>query len=260
MITLLRLVACFLILDSAALAEIKISTQSVQVLTGLTSAELLKDSRILVGNESKPALQAAATVSVTHEGKFIRVKARKSFLEFADMQPIGDNRWLIVGSGRYLIEASSFDPDKGLEEKILELVIGGDTPTPPPKPIDPPSPIPEPDPVPDIDNEYRLGVVVLTNAPKDIPQAKNIAKFYRDGAAKLYGQGGLQDIAAIVATINTQFANKQCVDRVTCEAWSAWKVKVDAALTAEQKRRRVFTREDWYQALVEIANALEQLK
>jgi hypothetical protein len=90
--------------------------------------------------------------------------------------------------------------------------------------------------------------------------AKQLAGYYRSGALQLFGTGGLADIQTIRNQISTQFANKQCKDKETCEQWEKWRVAVSSALVAEQIKRKTFTRDDWFKALSEIAKALEAAK
>jgi hypothetical protein len=159
--------------------------------------------------------------------------------------PLNENEFLLFGEGEYLVEAISLNHDRSLK------VVIGSSPTPTPNP-------PKPD--VDVPNEYNVGSVAYSKAPSDAAMAKQIAGYYRLNAGKLFGQGGLADIQTILNQITKDFESKQCKDQATCEKWSEWKVSVGAALNAEQTKRKTFTRQDWYAALTEVAQALEVVK
>lgn len=234
-------------LVSQSIGQIELSYTAAKSLVGATSPRLVGD-RILIGEDSKPQISPVAVLKVKSSEKF-RVKARKSLFETAELIPLSGDEFLLFGEGEYLIEANSLN-----HERSLKVVVGGGSVNP-----DPPKPIP---PKPDVDvaNEYNVGLVALTKAPSDVVIAKQLAASYRTNAAKLFGQGGLSDIQAVLNQIAKEFSAKQCKDQATCQQWEAWRSAVQTALSAEQVRRKTFTRQDWFSCLNEIAYALEAVK
>lgn len=149
----MRSLAIFLILlfGSRSFAQIEISYVQAKSLVGVTAPRLVGD-RILVGDDSKPSVSQVAIISVKTPAKFVTLKARKSLFESAQLTKISDTEWILSGEGRWKVEATSFDPDRGIDEAAVEIVIG-----PRPGPTPDPEPDPKPDPTPE--------------PPKDLPIA-----------------------------------------------------------------------------------------
>lgn len=244
--------ALFISFCSSAFGQIDLSYSMAKSLVGTTAPRIIGD-RIIIGEDSQPRVSTVAVIKVKSDERY-KLKARKTLFETAELVALTDTEYLLAGDGDYLVEATSVDSDAS-----LRIVIGGSpspTPNPPPEPI----PTPTPTPKPDVANDYNVGLVSIQTAPKDPANAKQIANWYRVGAAKLFGQGGLSDIQTILQSIEKDFAAKSCTDRATCEQWTKWKAAVSTALQAEQTKRRTFTRQDWYSAMIEIAASLEAIK
>ena len=233
----------FFLLCSQVFGQIELSYTPARSLVGATNPRIVGD-RILIGDDSKPQISSVAIVKVKASESF-RIKARKTLFETSELIALNENEFLLFGEGEFLVEAISLNHDRSLK------VVIGSSPTPTP---DPPKPGVE------VPNEYNVGLVAYSKAPSDAAMAKQVAGYYRVNAAKLFGQGGLADIQTILNQITKDFESKQCRDQATCENWSAWKVSVGAALNAEQTKRKTFTRQDWYAALMEVAQALEVVK
>lgn len=269
MFNLLKICGMLFLLSPALFGQIELSYSIQKTIVGATNAEVLNSGRILVGEDSKISESLVAVIKVVSTDGF-RIKAWKGLRETAELDKLNDvvddstkkltSRYLLAGQGTYVIDIVSRTNEDW--DRSVEITIGA---SPGPKP-EPPKPDPKPEPPeppkPDVDipNEYNVGLVSYTTAPKDYDNAAIIAKWYRVGATKLYGQSGLHDIATVLNQIDEQFRVKQCKDRVTCEQWEKWKVAVSAALIKEQSKRKTFTRQDWFSALVEIATSLEKVK
>ena len=250
-VALLAVLSCCL--GSVAQAQIDLSYKKAQSLVGATAPRVIGD-RIIIGEDSKPQVSVVAVIKVSSKDRY-RIKARKSLFETAELVALTEHEYMLAGEGEYLIEVASVDHDAS-----VKIQIGKDPPKPDPKPEPKPDPIPDPKPVPDIGNEYNVGAVALQNAPKDVSNARTLAASYRRNAARLYGQGGLADIQAVIKLVDVDFNAKTCTTREVCEAWAKWKTVVSNALTAEQTKRKTFTRQDWWASLNEIATALEGVK
>ena len=148
----LALVLLFL-MSSTCFGQIELSYTKAKSLVGVTAPRIIGD-RIVVGEDSKPSVTSVAIITAKTTSKFVSLKARKSLFESGGLTKISDTEWILSGEGRWKVEATSFDPEKGIDEASIEIVIG---PAPDPGPTPPdPGPTPPPDPTP---------------TPKDLPIA-----------------------------------------------------------------------------------------
>lgn len=257
---MVRFLFAFAFLASVCQAEIIATVTQSKAISGLVSPRVAGNVT-LIDASSKPIIQSVTLVKITTPAKFVDVVARRFVvrdgvvqIETATVSELGTREYLLIGSGVYGVEIVAFDPISGIDRKMVEVRI---SPEPEPKP-DPKPDDPKPPPI-DVPNDYNVGQIAYKTAPQnDAAMAKQIAGWYRIGASKLFGGGGnLADIQKIRDEIQRQFASKQCKDQATCEQWERWRDAVSIAMIAEQTKRRTFTRQDWYAALVEVATALE---
>jgi hypothetical protein len=242
------------IFHASAFGQIEISWKPTRIVTSSQSVQTLDDKSILVPDDAKLVEQRVAAIKVVTAAKFVKVSARKSLFEFADLIKRSETEWFLAGTGKYLVEVTTFDPERGIEEKRIEIVIGAN-----PDPIpDPPKPDPIPvPPKPDVSNVYNVGQVSYVNAPKNAAEANAMSAWYRVGASKLFGaNGSVSDIESILKEIDKQFAAKQPKD----PGWEKWRTVVAEAMKSEQLKRKTFSRQDWYSCLIEIAASLEAVK
>ena len=249
-------VTAALLLCSLCQAQVETQLTRKKALLGVTNP-VVQGNRILVGEDSNVAVSDVMLLDVRTDYKFSRIKAKKDGSRI-EPEKVGENSYLFAGAGLYVVEVTAFDPAKGIDDKEVSFTIGG-KPTPPTPPG--PTPEPEPEPTPNVvPNDYGVGLLTFTETPADLPNAAKFAKVYRDNAAKLYGQGGLASVEKVLSDISSAISARQCSDAAKCEQWGTWKTKLDAAIKAEQNRRGVFTRQDWFAALSEVATALEAKK
>lgn len=219
--------------------QIDLSYTKAKSLVGATNPRVIGE-RILIGEDSKPQVVTVAVIKVQSTER-VRLKARKSLFEFAELVQLSDTEFLLAGEGEYLIEAISFSWDASVKIQI------GENPKPPePDPIDPDPPQPDID----VPNAYNVGKVAFQTAAKDPATAKKLAASYKAQASKLFGQGGLSDIESILKQLNLEIVSQG-------DKWKPFNDSVSKALKAEQVKRGSFSRQDWYSALNEIATALE---
>ena len=252
----MRFLACLLIslLSISAFGQVEVVKK--KSLVGVTKPEIVGD-RIFVGNDSNPSVSDVAVITVSKDYKFSQLKIKRDGSR-VEAEKLANGDLILVGKGVYSVDATLFDPDKGIWNDEFDIVLGGDAPKP-----DPPKPDPKPDPIPppsDIPNEYNVGQIAFSFAPADPDMAKQIAGWYSDGAERLFGTPNLATINKIIQDIDAKFAAKQCRDVATCQAWNDWKQKVVDALRREQIARVMFTREQWYGALNEVAAGLRAVK
>lgn len=234
-----------------AWAQVETTVTRKKALLGVTNPQV-QGNRILVGDDSNVSVSDVVLLEVKSDYKFQRIKARVGGNR-VEPEKLAENVYLFAGAGSYVCEITVFDPDKGIDDAEIKFDIGAGPPSPvPPKPT-PPDPSPEV-----VPNDYGVGLLTFQQAPADAANIDKFAKLYRDGAGKLFGTGGtLANVEKILAEISAAIASRQCADLSKCEQWGRWKTQLDSALKAEQARRVVFTRDDWFKALTEVANALE---
>lgn len=250
-------------------AQIELTYSKVKTISGVTNPQVI-GGILFVGEDSVPTPSQGAVVKCKTKMKFSEFELYRGDEEI-DMRMIDQlidqtvkettTTWLVTGEGSYKVVARGYDPELGMEKVKLAFVLGKPAPPIPPEPLpDPPKPDPPKPDITPVKNAYNVGAIAYKTAPSDIAIAQKIAGWYRVGASKLYGIGGLSDIERIKADIDRQFAQKQCQDQATCQQWDRWKAAVSQAVVAEQIRRKSFLREDWFAAMVEIAEALEAVK
>lgn len=175
---LLSCLVCVSLVSSALgqVAAVDVSVAKMKAIAGINAARVVEGA-IIVSDDSKPVVTQVAILTVTTKAKFVRVKARKSLFEFGQVSKIGDSEWLLSGSGRYAVEVTAFDPELGIDEKVIDVELGED-PTPPG-----PGPGPDPGPVPP-DAFDNLGQRIA-KASAGLPKRAEVAAVYRSFAKQL---------------------------------------------------------------------------
>jgi hypothetical protein len=168
MVNAIKSVLLFLLLCSTTQAQINLTYTKAKALVGITNPQQVGD-RILVGADSLPSISNVVIIKATTTAKFLKLRARASLFQTVELEKIGTDEWLLTQPGKYAIEATSFDPDKGIDEKTIEVVLDGKVPTPPtpepdptPTPPNPPSPVP----VDEFDNLGQRVAIWSSGCPK----------------------------------------------------------------------------------------------
>lgn len=179
----MRFLACLLwmLMSVSALADLDVTVTKSRVVTGLTNPRVLNDT-VLYDGEGVPKVAPAAQITVVTDYKFVRVKARTSLFESSNLEKIGEGVYLLVGPGKYALEVLAFDPEKGIDERVVRVElesIGPDEPDEPDVPDEPDNPTPVP---PDSFNNIGQRV---DKAAANLPKRAEVAKIYRDGAKDL---------------------------------------------------------------------------
>lgn len=138
--TLTTLLLAVLFCQSSVFAQIKTSTTEKLALLGVTSP-VLQGNRILVGPDSNVAVSPVVILSVETDYKFKRVKSRRDGVRI-EPEALDETQFLFAGKGRYTVEITVFDPERGIDDTEVSFEIGGSPVPPPPTP---PDPQPEPD-------------------------------------------------------------------------------------------------------------------
>lgn len=198
----LSTICLLLLLASNVLGQITIETTKLLEVAGVSSPQLL-GAHVLVGEDSKPVLRQAALLRINTSAKFVQVKARKTLFDVAALTEVGEKSYLLSGEGRYAVEVTTFDPEKGIDSKTVEIVLGGDPVPPTPPEPGPQPPTPGPDiPIPD-DNFDNLGRRVNAWAIT-LPKRKEVAAIYREAAKQLR-----ENAASTVNTVAAEIVNKR---------------------------------------------------
>jgi len=162
-----------------AWAELDVAVVKSRVITGIANPRVVGDVVLYDGDQS-PKVTPAAQITIVTDFKFVRVKARTSLFESSNLQQISPGVYLLTGPGKYALEVTAFDPEKGIDEKVIPVELGDVDPVPEP---DKPDPKPDPSPVPP-DSFDNIGQRVAKAAVGTGKKAE-VAKIYRDGAKEL---------------------------------------------------------------------------
>jgi hypothetical protein len=179
----LQTLLVWLAVASCAIAQtsaIDASVEKARAITGVQSARIVGEA-ILIGEESKPVVSSVAILRVSTKAKFVKIKARRSLFDLGAVTKIGDGEWMLVGSGKYAVEITTFDPELGIDETVIEVVLGDPEPEPEPPTPEPDIPAPGPMPPDAFDNIGQRVAKVTAGLPKRV----EVAGVYRFGAKQL---------------------------------------------------------------------------
>jgi hypothetical protein len=144
--------------------QVEVTATKMKAYVGSASARppQVIGNTILVGPEVELKPQEVAVVTVSSPAPFVLTTVRKDLFTKIEPKKLREYKrddepgkpdwaytdWIIDQPGKYLFEATAFDPTKGLSKDDVVVEVGGTIPpTPEPKPD--PDPKPEPDPKPD---------------------------------------------------------------------------------------------------------------
>lgn len=157
--------------------------EKVKVIDGLDNL-YTHQNLILFDAKSSPKFFDGAKLQINTAAKFIKVKARKTIFENADIKKLNDNIYLLVGSGKYAVEITAFDPEKGIDEQTIAIDLGEPKPTPEPNP--PPNPTPGPNPpLPIPDDKFDNIGKRVSEWSAGLPRKLEVAAIYKEIAIQL---------------------------------------------------------------------------
>jgi hypothetical protein len=185
----LRSIILALLFSTSCLGQLSIDYDKAKSIVGVSNPRIYANY-VLIGSDSDPKVAESAIIKVNTTLKFVLVSAKKSLFESVPVQKMAEDNseWLLVGSGRYLVEVIAFDP--GIEKKEMEVIIGLLPPTPPnpppnpPTPPTPPTPPSPPSPVVPPDAFHNLGQRVATTT-NSLPKRAEVALLYRRAAERM---------------------------------------------------------------------------
>jgi hypothetical protein len=166
-------------LNKLAIAELEVAVTKTQVLSGVKNPKVIQSFVVFDNEGSKPAFQPAAFLTVTTDFKFVRVRARQNLFESTIVVKLSETEYILLGSGKYAVDVTAFDPERGIEEKNLVVDLGD---VAPPDPTPTPGPSPSPNTVPD-DQFNNIGKRTK-DWSKSLEKRKELGALYRQ-ASKL---------------------------------------------------------------------------
>jgi hypothetical protein len=144
----------------------EISVDSYRVIEGLDDPEII-GGLIFIAEESQPKLGWAALIDIPETAQHALVKVTQpGSIQTLPTTKLSKSRYLFRGSGKYIVDVTTFSPDTGFENKIVEIELGKDSPTP-----DPPGPTPDPDPPAPI-KQLTVLVVYETSVTPGLPRSQ----------------------------------------------------------------------------------------
>jgi hypothetical protein len=171
----------FVVLHLSAIAQLEVVVTKVEVLVGAQNARTINSFILFDTEGSKPQFTPAALIDVKTQAKFVKIKARKSLFETTVAIKVSEYQYMVLGTGKYAIEVTTFDPESGIDEQTVSVDLGY-MPDPKPQPEPEPDPKPTPNAVPD-DQFNNLGRKTQEWS-KSLPKRKELGDVYRQ-AAKL---------------------------------------------------------------------------
>jgi len=256
-----KVTAIWLLFASVCFAQVEVKSGTYYQIDGLGKVTQVGELT-LVPAMPQITVKPVGVVRVETEAANIEVAVSDAARVPYEPTQLDAKTWIINKPGRWWVEVVAIDFAKNIYGRKTAVVDVGESPGPGPGPNPPPSPVP---------NEYGVGKVAYENAPRDVASAVKFASIYRQAGDFLFGIPSLKFVESsnsqhagdpsrsVMAWIKQQYDLVQCPDTGTCQQWAVWKSKLSEAMI-ESQRRRAFTRQDWYSAFNEIANAVGQVK
>lgn len=242
MIIRFAVTVCFFVcLISSSLAQLSVSTKNVIHVVGLEDSEEI-NGYVFVNAETNIQKQKAALVYVETEAKGVSFEVSSQDRSPVVFEQISDTAILISAVGKSWVEVVAIDFDKQIYSKKLVVVEvdGGEDPGPDP------GPDPSPD---DVPNDYGLGKIAFENAPEN--GREGVASAYEAAANFLYGKPKAKTVTETLDYLQEQ------TESVGGQEWDQWQMKIAEALKDSQRKvDGGYERKDWFNAYMEIANAL----
>lgn len=101
----------------------QVDVEKKKSLLGVTSPEIV-GNRIFVGSDSNPSVSDVAVVTVENGWKFQLLKFRRDGARF-NPEKLSDSQYIISGKGRYELDATLLDNDKGIWNEEFSFELGG---------------------------------------------------------------------------------------------------------------------------------------
>lgn len=253
---------------SACLAQVEVKSGTYYQLDGLGKITQVGDLTLVAAPPSI-VIKPVGIIRVETEAANVEVSISDSQRTPYEAKQLDSKTWVINTPGRWWIDVTAIDFTKNIYgRKQSVVVVGGSGPGPEPPGPGPTPPPPTPSPVP---NDYGIGQIAYSLAPRDTASAAKYAAIYKQAGDFLYGVPSLKAVSSsnlahaadpnrnVLAWIKQQYSLVQCTDQAVCQQWEAWKLNVTKAFTVSQQKRQ-FTNQDWYNAFNEVARALAEVR
>lgn len=118
----------------------EITYQVVTVQEAKSAQVVPSDNGVQVLLQDPKGQSTGFTVTVPEPKKFMRLKAQKDLFNVIQPSQLNANTWFFSApQGTYAVTVTQFDPETGIDEHYMKVVIG-EKPTDPPVPVDPVDP------------------------------------------------------------------------------------------------------------------------
>jgi hypothetical protein len=196
---LLLSIASFITICSTALADIDVTVLKTRALIGVDSPRIVGEVIIFNGDQA-PSVKPAAIITIVTDYKFLKVNARTSLFETSNLTKTAEGEYLIVGAGRFAVEVTAFDPDKGIDQQTILVELEELSPVPKPDTPDNPSP-PAPAPNVPADKFDNLGQRVAKLSASFVKKSEVIANYKQ--ASKDFNENQSVTVNQIFDKLNT---------------------------------------------------------
>jgi len=258
--TLITLIVFLLMVVSCGAQELKVDIVYADALTITTPSKTIETqvegvviSKVTSQGVVTTSKQKVALLKIETLATAIRCKSKTT-----DIDKIDPKTFLISTPGKHQIDVLAIgliDGNLFFDEQTVQVELG-QGPNPPPVP---------PGPTPDVDNTYGLGKIAYEKSPQDITGAAYYADIWQRAGEFLYGRPSIKVIAeddnpnSVFLWVRNQLEAYPCPDPETCKQWTQWRADIAEAFILSQQARQ-YSRETWYAAFNEIANALKVKK
>ena len=226
------------------IAKLDVAVTKTQVITGVKNPRVTQSFVVFDDKDSKPEFQPAAFIVVDTDYKFVKVRAKESLFEATMVIKLSEKEFMLLGSGKYSVDITAFDPTFGIDEKNIVVDLSD---IKPPEPTPNPGPSPTPNTVPD-DQFNNIGKRTR-DWSKSLEKRKELAAIYRQ-ASKLLTDSPVSTINDATSLITDSKAKLLGAD-------SPKYTTLFENLNADLRSRWPLSRLDYALYLNAIANGLE---
>ena len=225
-----------------AIAQLSVTSENMSQVVGLESAQQIGDL-FFVDSATPVSKKAVVVVRAETDAANVSFEVSDSSRSPVPFDYIADGTISISKTGKSWVEVVALDFDKNIySKKVLVVVLDGYEP--------------DIDVLPDgVKNDYGLGLIAYEQSPDE--NKKEVSAVYESGANFLYGKPKAKTVSESLAWIKSETEDQTG----GAEQWKIWQSKISDALVVSQERTvGGYSRENWFQALMEVSNALKAKK
>jgi hypothetical protein len=168
--TILWWLAASCLVCLSANGQDEISVETYRVIENLDHPEII-ESLVLIHEQSKPKLGWAAIIEIPDTAQHALVKVTQpGSIQTIPTTKLDKLRYLLRGSGKYVVDVTTFSTEAGFSNKVVEIELGKASPSPGPDPPNPDPPNPD-DPLQPVKSLTVL-VVYETSLTPNLPRSQ----------------------------------------------------------------------------------------